>query len=97
MPAMKRQNTRRIFGAAAVLGLALAALAFYAVRDLLAAFVLFSVAFFAIGAAVLLVATAEEALVWGMRWTEGCFGRFRARHLALASHPAHASRFRRVR
>jgi hypothetical protein len=86
---MKPPNGRHILESAAVLALALAALAFYAVRDFLAAFVLFSFVFLAFGAALLLIASAEEALVWVIRWTETYFGRFRARHLSLASHPAH--------
>lgn len=74
--------------AAAVMGFALAAVAFFAVRDFLAAFVLFSLVFVAFGAALLLVISAEEALVWSMRQAETYFGRFRARHFALATGPA---------
>ncbi|MDE3169566.1 MAG: hypothetical protein KGL75_05440 [Acidobacteriota bacterium] len=70
------------------MGFALAAVAFYTVREVLAAFVLFSLVFVAFGAALLLMISAEEALVWGMRNAETYFGRFRARHFALATGPA---------
>jgi hypothetical protein len=86
---MTPQNRRHTLESAAVLAFALAALAFYAVRDFLAAFVLFSFVFLACGAALLLILSAEEALVWVMRRTETYFAHFRARHLALASNPAH--------
>lgn len=86
---MKRENTRRIVAFAAVLGFGLAALAFYSVRDLLAAFALFSLISLGLGIALLAVLSAEEALVWAMRRTEGYFDRFRAHHLELATHAAH--------
>lgn len=86
MRAMKREKARRVIASVGVLGIALAAVAFYAVRDLLAAFVLFSVIFVALAAALLLIISAEEALVWGARWIENCLGRIRARHFALAGH-----------
>lgn len=85
---MKRENIRRIIAAVAVLIFALAGLAFYSVRDLLAAFMMFSVLLLGLGIALLAVLSAEEALVWTVRHTEGYFGRFRARRLALAMHPA---------
>jgi len=85
---MKPGSTRRIVESAVVLAFAVAALAFYAVRDFLAAFVLFSFVFLAFGAALLVILSAEEVLVWAMRRTETYFGRFRTRHLALAD-PAH--------
>lgn len=93
MRGMSRENTRRAGLAAAIMGFALAAIAFYAVRDFLAAFVLFSLVFLALAAALLVVISAEEALVWSMRWMEEQLGRFRARHFALAAHAVHASRF----
>lgn len=92
MHAMKRGNSRRLIGFAAIFLLALAAVAFYTVRDFLAAFVLFSFVFVALGAAIVLVISAEEALVWIARRIEGYFGRLRSRHLALAAHAgAHQS------
>lgn len=84
---MNRENAHRIIAAAAVLGGALAALAFYSVRDLIAAFVLFSVVFLGLGIALLAVLSAEEALVWALHRTEVYFGRFRSRRLALVAHP----------
>jgi predicted lysophospholipase L1 biosynthesis ABC-type transport system permease subunit len=89
MSAMKPENKRHILESAAVLACALAALAFYSVRDFLAAFVLFSFVFLAFGAALLLIVSAEEALVWVMRRTETYFAHFRARHFAVAGHSAH--------
>jgi hypothetical protein len=86
---MRRKNTRRIVESAAVLVFALAALAFYSVRDFLAAFVLFSFVFVAFGAALLLIFSAEEVLVWFIRRTETYFAHFRTRHLALAANSAH--------
>jgi len=79
--------------AAGVLIFALAGLAFYSVRDFLAAFAMFSVLFLGLGIALLAVFSAEEALVWTMRRTEGYFGRFRARRLTLATHPAQHHHF----
>ncbi|GEM_PF-4078906 len=76
---------------ATILAFALAATAFFAVRDFLAAFLLFSFIFVAIGFALLLVISAEEALVWSLRWTENHLVRFRSRHLLLATHPPQAS------
>ena len=89
MRAMKTKNTRHILESATILAFALAALAFYAVRDFLAAFVLFSFIFLAFGAALLLILSAEEALVWIMRRTETYFAHFRARHLVPAGNSAH--------
>ena len=90
---MKRENVHRVVAAVAVLGLALAALAFYGVRDYLAAFVLFSAIFLALAGALLIVIAVEEALVWTLRWTENVFVRyFHARHLTLAANPAHQHR-----
>jgi len=90
---MKREQTRRITASAAVLGFALAALAFYSVRDLMAAFILFSLIFLGLGIALLAVLSAEEALVWSLRRTETFFARFRQRRLALAAHSAADHRF----
>jgi hypothetical protein len=84
---MKRENAHRIIAFTAVLGFGLAALAFYSVRDMMAAFALFSVAFLGLGIALLAVLSAEEAVVWVLHRSEVYFGRFRHRHLALASHP----------
>lgn len=84
---MERENTRRIIAAVSVLIFALAGVAFYSVRDFLAAFAMFSVLLIGLGIALLAVLSAEEALVWTVRHTEGYFGRFRARRLALAAHP----------
>ncbi|MGH9562163.1 MAG: hypothetical protein ACRD3S_11980 [Terracidiphilus sp.] len=90
---MRRENAHRVVAATAVLGFALAALAFYGVRNYLAAFVLFSFIFLALAGALLLVISAEEALVWALRWTENVFGRYlHTRHLALATHSAHQRR-----
>ncbi|HVB85092.1 MAG TPA: hypothetical protein VNK23_00295 [Candidatus Dormibacteraeota bacterium] len=83
---MNRENTHRVIASAAVLVFALAALAFYSVRDLMAAFVLFSVVFLGLGIALLAVLSAEEAVVWVLKRTEIYFGRFRTRHFALAQH-----------
>jgi hypothetical protein len=98
MAAMKRENTRRIMASTAVLGLALAAVSFYSVRDLMAAFVLFSIVSLALGAALFLVLSAEQAVVWAVRWTESHVGHFTtARHLGLAAHagiPQHRIRSR---
>lgn len=91
MRSMKREITRRAIVFAAILGFTLAAFGFFAVRDFLAAFLLFSLVFMAIGVALLLVISAEEALVWGLRWTEDHLMRFRARHLVLAAHSHHAN------
>ena len=87
MLAMKPENKRRIIESGVVLALALAALAFYSVRDFAAAFVLFSFVFLAFGAALLLIVSAEEVLVWIMRRTEAYFAHFRSRHFALAHSP----------
>jgi hypothetical protein len=86
---MKAKDARHMIESAAVLAFALAALAFYSVRDFVAAFVLFSFVFLAFAAALLLIFSAEEAVVWVMRRTETYFAHFRARHLALASNPSH--------
>jgi len=88
MRAMKPENRRHIIESATVLAFALAALAFYAVRDLAAAFVLFSFVFLAFGAALFLILSAEEALVWIMRRTEARFAHVRARHLVFLD-PTH--------
>lgn len=90
---MKRENIRRIIAAVAVLIFALAGLAFYSVRDLMAALAMFSVLLLGLGIALLVVLSAEEALVWTVRHTEGYFGRFRARRLALATHSAQHHHF----
>jgi hypothetical protein len=90
---MKQDNARRIIAAVTVLIFALAGLAFYSVRDLMAAFAMFSIVFLGLGIALLAVLSAEEALVWTVRHTEGYFGRFRARRLALAAHPAQDRHF----
>lgn len=87
MRGMKRENTRRAAATAAVLVLALGAIAFYTVRDFLAAFVLFCLVFLALAAALAVVVSIEEAMVWAMRWTERSLGRLRAHHFALAAHP----------
>jgi hypothetical protein len=54
---------------------------------------LFSVVFLALAAALFLVLSAEEGLVWAMRWTEACFGRFRSRRFALAANATHDQQF----
>jgi len=84
---MKREKSRRVIEAASTLGFALAALAFYSVRDLMAAFVLFSIVFLALGIAFLAVLSAEEALVWALHRTENYFEHYRSRRVALAAHP----------
>ena len=84
---MKRENTHRAIAFATVLGGALAALASYAVRDIVAAFLLFSLIFLGLGIALLAVLSAEEALVWAFRRSEVYFARFRQRQLTLAAHP----------
>lgn len=84
---MKAENTHRIIAFTVVLGFALAALAFYSVRDMMAAFALFSVAFLGLAIALLAVLSAEEALVWALHRSEVCFTRLHQRHLAPATHP----------
>lgn len=90
---MTQEKTECIAASAAVLILALAAIAFYFVRDLLAAFAIFSLVFLGLGLALLAVFSAEEVLLWIMRRTEGYFSQFRARHLAPAAHPSQHCHF----
>jgi hypothetical protein len=94
---MKRGATLSIVGTAAVLGVALAAINSYSVRDYLAALLIFSVALLTLGVLLLLVISAEEVLLWAMRWTERYFKRLRARQFPLAAYLVHPSRLRKAR
>jgi hypothetical protein len=94
---MKRGTALWIAATAAVLGITLAALTSYSVRDYLAALLIFSVAFLALGVLLLVAISAEEVLLWAMRWTESYFQRLRLRQFPFAAHLVHQSRLPRAR
>ena len=69
-----------------VFGLALSAAAFYQVRELLAALVIFSVVFSTVGTAFLILVLIEEAALKGITLLEARMVCVRARYTAVSAH-----------
>ena len=83
---MKRCLSKFVKASAVGIGLTLATMAFYQVRELAAALIIFSVVFGTVGTAFLLLILIQEAALQGVAWLEGSMAHVRARHAAPSTH-----------
>jgi len=85
---MKRSHRYQISRAVlATIGVALAAVGFYQVRELLAALLIFSLLFAAVGIALLILFLIQEAALKGVNCIEACVVCVRPWHSGVTGHP----------
>jgi hypothetical protein len=83
---IKRSDPYKVLKAVIAAGaIALAATYFYAIRDLLAALLIFSVLFAVVGTALLILILLQEAALWGVTQVESHWTNVRARYVAAAA------------
>jgi hypothetical protein len=95
--AMKRSQAYQVQAVAVALGVAMPAMGFYQVRELLAALLIFSVLFGAVGMALLILCLIQEVALKGVTCLEACVAYVRAWHSGISGQPTkdHALRISR--
>jgi hypothetical protein len=95
---MKRSDSYKVLKAVVgAIAVALAATAFYTVREFLAALLIFSVLFGAVGTALLILILLQEAALRGVIQIESHLTNVRARYAAAAVQPDNDPRLRSPR
>jgi hypothetical protein len=79
---MKRGHAFQVEAAVGAIGLTVAAIGFYEVRELLAALVIFTVLFGSLGVAIVILFLIQELALKGVTRLEACLAGVRARHVA---------------
>jgi hypothetical protein len=80
---MKQINSYNVQPIAGAIGVAIAAMGFYQVRELEAAFVIFSILFGTMGMALLILLLIQEVALKGVTQLEACVACVRARHAGV--------------
>ena len=84
---MKRSHSHQVQAVVGALGVAVAAMRFYQVRELLAALLIFSLLFAAVGIALLILFLIHEAALKGVNCIEARVVCVRAWHSGVIGHP----------